>query len=312
MSVLSRTTPIDKSAQRPRAWDDAPLRIKVLSIAIGAAVSGTLIGIIEVKLGFLVWPMCIGLTGLNVALLLLTRHWIVQPLEKLIDKADELERAGALHDVSAVRGLPVARTDEVGRLARLIHNVSVTGLRKHYEANQLRRTLDHRVSEATRQATTKMRRIAMRDPLTDLGNRRFLDENLEPLLKSVLESDDDLICVMLDMDNFKTVNDTLGHAVGDELLISLGGLIRATTREEDYNVRLGGDEFVILMPVCPLDRAREFSHRLRALMHQSAKTILPESVPVDLSIGVASVQRDQVTTGHDLLEGPCHDVLHRR
>ena len=72
----------------------------------------------------------------------------------------------------------------------------------------------------------------MRDPLANLANRRFLHENLDSLFQSVKESKADLICIVLDLDNFKLVNDTLGHAAGDELLVFLARLVLACSRRE--------------------------------------------------------------------------------
>ncbi len=89
------------------------------------------------------------------------------------------------------------------------------------------------------------------------------------------------------MDNFKAVNDTLGHAVGDELLVFLAGLIRDSKRREDYGVRLGGDEFVVLMAGCGLERAEAFGQRLITLFRQHTRIVVPKHLPVDLSIGVA-------------------------
>jgi diguanylate cyclase (GGDEF)-like protein len=190
----------------------------------------------------------------------------------------------------------------VGQLARVIHRLASTAMRDSYDARQLRRTLDRRVAEATRQATSQLRLMAMRDPLTDLGNRRFLEDNLAPLVKSVLESGGELSCVTMDMDGFKGVNDRLGHAAGDELLIFLGSLIRALVRQEDYAVRLGGDEFCVLMPDCETDRAAQFAERLRVLFRQHTTTALPENVHTDLSVGVAGVRKHAAHSGEELMD----------
>ena len=107
---------------------------------------------------------------------------------------------------------------------------------------------------------------------------------------------------MIDMDNFKHVNDTQGHTVGDELLILLASLIRALTRPEDYAVRLGGDEFAVLMPDCSPKRAGELLKRIRELFGQHTNTAMQIDPPPDLSAGIASLRRDGLDSGQQLLE----------
>ena len=300
---LSQATPIDDADRScQRAWGDAPLRNKVLSLLLVAVVGGCLVGLVEVHLGHRVWPLCIGLSALAVALGWLAHLWIIQPFDRLIQTARQLETMSSRSRSTPIPQLPLSRADEVGQIARVLHNVAASAVRDHFEATQLRRTLDHRVAAATKKATSKLRRIVMRDALTGLANRRFLNENLEPLVHSILTTGDELVCVMLDMDNFKLVNDTRGHAVGDGLLIFLAGLLRAITRDNDYVTRLGGDEFVVLMPACPLDRVTQLTDQLRALLRQHVGTVLPKGPAVDLSIGVASMKRDGLASGRELLE----------
>lgn len=281
-----------------RAWEHVPLRTKVALLIIVAAVGGTVVGVVESHLGHAIWPMWLGLIGLVGGLVWLGRQWIWLPYERLlrqIEKIDDQSRPARL------RSLPMDRKDEVGRFARVVDRISTRSLRDYHEAKQLRRSLDHGVEQATRQATHQLRQMAMRDPLTNLGNRRFLEENLEPLLQSAWVSCTELVCIAIDMDNFKQVNDTLGHAAGDELLLFLSKLILGSKRQEDYGVRLGGDEFVVLMPGCSMSRAQEFCDRLVSLFRQQVRTVFPGDVQADLSIGIASLT-EGIATGRELLE----------
>ena len=138
--------------------------------------------------------------------------------------------------------------------------------------------------------------------MTDLGNRRFLDENMPLLFDSVCASRTELICLALDLDDFKHVNDTQGHAMGDELLKALAGLLRATLRHDDLAIRLGGDEFVVLLPGCDLERAGQLASNWHLLFGQQARSLLPADVTCGVSIGIASLRRDAPASAEALLQ----------
>ncbi len=177
--------------------------------------------------------------------------------------ADQLDGLALSQRHTALRDLPTDRTDEIGRMAAAVRELVIYRIRDQHDAGQLRRTLDDRVTRATQQAVQSLEKIAMRDPLTDLGNRRFLDDQLPRLIEASVASDTDLVCVMIDLDNFKPVNDTLGHATGDELLKLLAGLLQNACREDDLAIRLGGDEFTLFMPGADLNRAEQLTARVR-------------------------------------------------
>ncbi len=94
----------------------------------------------------------------------------------------------------------------------------------------------------------KIRQLAFYDPLTELANRRLFMESLRH--EVALSHSNDLFgsLIYLDLDNFKTLNDSLGHAIGDELLRQMGARLKSCLRSEDIAARLGGDEFVVLLP----------------------------------------------------------------
>lgn len=280
------------------AWDDAPLRVKLGLLLAAATLLGMLLGMLEARLGHRVWPMMLGLAALSVAGAWLTRVWVMTPFDRLMRRLDRLGRG---NPGRVLRRLPTDRQDEVGRIARAARRVALRAVRYQHEANRLRRTLDHRVLQATDQATRQLKRLALRDPLTDLGNRRFLDENLASLVHLARAGNEDLLCVLIDIDHFKQVNDTRGHAAGDELLVILGSLLRATVRRTDLAARLGGDEFVVLFPSTRLDRAQEIAQQVRQLFCQQARHLHPTDPPADLSVGIASLRTDRCENGHALL-----------
>jgi len=288
-----------ESGAGKRAWNDATLRVKVAMLIILALASGAFVGMLEAELGRRSVVLSLGLTVCAVAILTLARYWIGSPFEQLVEQLRRIKRD---YHPDSLSGLPMQRHDEVGQIARLIHDIGSVCVRDHNDVAQLRRTMDHRVAQATHRATQELRRLVMRDPLTDLGNRRFLDEQLEPLVRSIRESGGEMVCLAMDVDNFKRVNDTLGHAAGDELLRFIGQLVRGLCRREDYAVRLGGDEFVLLLPGCGMERAQAFAMQLGALFRQHVQHTVPTHCAAGLSIGVASLNEgDPDASADDLI-----------
>ncbi len=102
------------------------------------------------------------------------------------------------------------------------------------------------------------------DALTGLENRNRFEQRLSNLLSSSRSSSDEHALLYLDLDQFKIINDTCGHAAGDELLRQLSSILKYKIRASDHLARLGGDEFGILLPDCPLDAAIRSANDLRS------------------------------------------------
>jgi diguanylate cyclase (GGDEF)-like protein len=90
--------------------------------------------------------------------------------------------------------------------------------------------------------------LALQDPLTGLANRRLLEDRISVAMAQARRSKGCMAVMYLDLDGFKEINDTLGHAAGDALLKAVAGRLTETVREEDTVARLGGDEFVVTLP----------------------------------------------------------------
>lgn len=133
-----------------------------------------------------------------------------------------------------------------------------------------------------------LREQVLRDPLTGLFNRRYLEETLARELDRARREGDVLSLAILDLDHFKRLNDTLGHAAGDEVLRRLGDLLRVLTRRSDIACRFGGEEFVILMPGAPLEAARERAEEWRAAFAAAAAAALGVPHQPTLSAGLAA------------------------
>ena len=131
----------------------------------------------------------------------------------------------------------------------------------------------------------EIREQAVKDPLTGLYNRRYYDLFVQLHLKEL--KDRPLGIAILDMDNFKAVNDLCGHVVGDKVLVELARILRDNVRDSDVVIRWGGDEFLILMPGATREEALKAVARLKRAV-SSWTNILCPGVQVDITAGVSS------------------------
>lgn len=111
--------------------------------------------------------------------------------------------------------------------------------------------------------------LSIRDPLTTLYNRRFVSEFLEKSIKNCKRRQEGLCIVMIDLDDFKTINDTYGHNVGDMALKHVARIISDTIRASDIAGRYGGEEFIVILPQTELAQAAEIAERIRAALEMS-------------------------------------------
>ena len=119
------------------------------------------------------------------------------------------------------------------------------------------------------QANSELQFLAVHDPLTGVPNRALISDRLEQGILRAHRNDEQLALIMVDLDNFKDINDTLGHGIGDELLSMLGKRL-TELQDEDFTVgRLGGDEFAVVLPDAGPDRAMAVAETLKELLHLS-------------------------------------------
>jgi diguanylate cyclase (GGDEF)-like protein/PAS domain S-box-containing protein len=117
---------------------------------------------------------------------------------------------------------------------------------------------------ARRRYEDELLHMASHDFLTGLANRRRFEEELQRALSAAQRHGTEGAVLWIDLDNFKDVNDTLGHHAGDELLMDIARALRGSVRSESVLARLGGDEFAVLLPIATRDEAREAGERLLA------------------------------------------------
>ncbi|HTX90611.1 MAG TPA: diguanylate cyclase [Anaerolineales bacterium] len=116
---------------------------------------------------------------------------------------------------------------------------------------------------ARKQAEEVLRQESLHDPLTGLFNRRYMEEMLEREIRRAQRSQQQISIIMLDVDHFKKINDTFGHAAGDTVLHNLGTFLLKYVRGGDIACRYGGDEFILILPGATLDVARQRAEKLR-------------------------------------------------
>lgn len=141
----------------------------------------------------------------------------------------------------------------------------------------------------------RLKEESIRDPLTNLFNRRFLEETLKRELARVERSNGRLSLAMIDLDHFKEINDNFGHQVGDQVLKALADLITSQIRFGDVACRYGGEEFVIILPEAPLESALERVDGWRKIFSEMAFPTKHAQVKITFSAGVASYPEHGLT-----------------
>jgi diguanylate cyclase (GGDEF)-like protein len=144
-------------------------------------------------------------------------------------------------------------------------------------------------------------RLAATDPLTGLPNRRFFDEFAKLDMDRFLRFGDPSSLLMVDLDHFKNINDTYGHAVGDEVLRRVAALGKLVFRSGDLFARWGGAEFVCLLPRTDEWGAMLAAEKLRSAVEQLSIVSGGKAIPVTASIGVSSVDSDDRVMDNALL-----------
>jgi two-component system cell cycle response regulator len=162
---------------------------------------------------------------------------------------------------------------------------------------QLRRHMK-RLEEMNRDLYDK----AVNDSLTGLRNKRFFQEAFEEMFARALRSQSDISCLFFDLDHFKKVNDTCGHAFGDYVLNTIGQLVKKNIRFGDLAARFGGEEFVIVLPNTGLEKALVVAEKIRFLVESYPFGDQDRQWPVTISIGVSSFEANQPVSATSLLQ----------
>ena len=173
---------------------------------------------------------------------------------------------------------------ELGRLQRGINHMAA-----HLQAMQ------DQMQEKIDQATARLVYQASHDALTGLINRREFEQRLERTLLSALQQDREHALCYMDLDQFKVINDSCGHAAGDELLRQLALLLKGHLRESDTLARLGGDEFALLLENCSIPDALAVADMFRAEVQRFRFKWGDRIFAIGMSVGMVAINRDSGT-----------------
>jgi diguanylate cyclase (GGDEF)-like protein len=152
-----------------------------------------------------------------------------------------------------------------------------------------------------RRAEAEARQASLTDSLTGLWNRRYLHQRLEEEMSRTERHGSPLACVMLDLDHFKSINDTHGHAAGDQVLKEVAVIMRRHIRKSDIAVRYGGEEFVLVLFSNNSHGASTVAERIRSDVEGHDIQVGDQKIRVTTSIGVTSFPEPGVTTSDELM-----------
>ncbi|MEE8873958.1 GGDEF domain-containing protein [Pseudomonas helleri] len=230
-------------------------------------VNSLLVALLALKASWLLRPhgksLSVGAVQLRYVLLIHGVFYLIKALIAVLP--------GEFIDLAAFRGEIIQISLVEGAMAIMLIALSMTGTERYRREKQIAR-------------------LAARDPLTALYNRRALEMRAPPLLNGVSAERPGAL-LLIDIDNFKLINDLFGHTAGDRLLISLSEMIRAVLPKDALAARLGGDEFVILLSNASSERIEALASALREPFYLATSQTFATPQAVTLSIGAELFDR---------------------
>jgi diguanylate cyclase (GGDEF)-like protein len=205
----------------------------------------------------------------------------------------QVEKARQEAEIERLRNTELARANR--ELARAIENLKEANAEKS------------RLLDKLRQQSAELERLARQDPLTRLHNRRYLEENLEREFAASRRYNFPLSVALVDIDNFKQINDTFSHQVGDDVLRIVAQILESGCRGVDFAARYGGEEFALVFSQTDLAGALIACERVRQRVENHNWSDLHPSLKVTVSIGVSS---DPTLPNHEKLLAAADEQLY--
>ncbi len=214
---------------------------------------------------------------------------IMRPIRALSEGARRISRGDFDHAIPDVRA-----NDEIGLLIRTFNDMLAQLRRNSTEIEDDQRRLTDQNEELQR-ANEVLAQLSITDGLTKLHNHRYFQDHLTREIKRIGRTGEPLSIILMDLDDFKRLNDLYGHSAGDELLVGVANILMESVRESDLLARYGGEEFVILATGTTHEGAISMAEKIRMSVEGSSHIVDDSMRPirVTLSIGVATYEGDR-------------------
>jgi diguanylate cyclase (GGDEF)-like protein len=227
---------------------------------------------------------------LSVFIFVILRYSALMPITNLIRGSESVGRGDLTSHVQ------IKSNDELGVLTaafnNMVNSLKISNEQKDdalRQLHELNRTLESRVDNRTHELKSlnlELRHMALHDTLTNLPNRTLLQDRLEQAIRTAHREKKEIGYILMDLDRFKEINDTLGHDVGDLLLIDVGKRLQDELRETDTAGRLGGDEFGIVLPSTGYDEAILVAKKLHRALEEPFQ-LYDMNFAIGASLGIA-------------------------
>lgn len=243
-----------------------------------------------------------GLFGLilSVALAVILVLWITRPINQLAASALTLAKNGFRGELP---NLSEFAPREIRQLRGALDEL-VGGLQQSHDTiNEFNESLQCKVYDATsqlRDANTHLTLLAQEDHLTTLSNRRHFETLLRESIETIPNDEAQMCLMLIDIDNFKPINDNYGHAAGDTVLSHIANLLKTIMRAGDLTARYGGDEFVVQMN-CEPEIGRKRAQDIRSAVEQSGIFWQEQRISVTVSIGVLYAKAGSIKDYENLM-----------
>ncbi len=269
---------------------DWGLVAKINEAEVNQVINQNLMLIYAAEMVIILIALCVGIV---------LSYFIAKPIEKLRAHTSKVAQ-GSLEEPQLTGGWREAR--------ELTEHFSfmIKSLREFNES--LQQKVDERTKELN-EANLRLQTLATRDPLTGLHNRRYLDARISEEFERAKRYRHPLAVVMLDIDHFKSVNDTYGHGIGDDVLTKISAYLKGVIRDSDILARVGGEEFCLVLPECSANASMALLERVRVdiagIEFSSEDTVFH----VTCSFGVAYLESS--TEGPGVLMGHADAALYQ-
>ncbi|MCB1476193.1 MAG: PleD family two-component system response regulator [Rhodobiaceae bacterium] len=214
---------------------------------------------------------------------------------------DPLRLCSQIRSLDRTRNLPILLIADESDTARVMRALDIGGndfVTRPIDRNELAARMRtqirrRRYMDSLRESVKVSVTMAMTDPMTGLYNRRYMESHLDTLLSDALSRERPLSMLILDIDFFKSVNDTHGHDVGDEVIREFARRLQRNTRGIDMTCRFGGEEFIVVMPDTDISLAIRVAERVRRSVADEPFAVQNGARFIDIttSAGVATIER---------------------